>query len=277
MKSNKSMSRARYADVKDDEYYTLPADIKRELFYYDKHFKDAVVYANCDDDRSAFTQYFRARTDLKGFFHTSDDYFKPENIALLKQADIVCTNPPFSLFREYIETLIRHNKKFLIIGNLNACKYKVILPYIIHNEIWLGYTPSGHHFRRPNGTLKRLGFSVWFTILDHAGRDRELPLTATYDPELYPVYDNLNAIHVGRLKDIPCDYYGRMGVPVTFFERYNRRQFRIIGFDTLIQRPEGSGSAKINGINQFCRVVIERRNEKEPISQGVAMAQGRIL
>ena len=179
-------------------------------------------------------------TLLKG----DGDFRSDECIALLKEADIVVTNPPFSLFREYIAQLIEYDKKFIIIGNQNAITYKEIFPLIKDNKLWLGVTMNGsnRYFRVPdsyeltestgkieNGIKYAFVKGVrWFTNLDNKVRNEKMILYKHYNPEEYPKYDNYDAINVDRVSEIPCDYYGLMGVPLTFLEKYNPQQFRII-------------------------------------------------
>ena len=172
------------------------------------------------------------------------DFRSAECIELLKEADIVVTNPPFSLFREYVAQLIRYDKKFLIIGNINAVKYKEIFPLLMQNKIWLGYKSGDMAFKVPTDSEPRitpywkdetgqkwrsLGNICWFTNLDHKKRHEELILYRTYSPDQYPKYENYDAINVDRTEDIPCNYDGVMGVPITFMDKYNPEQFEIIG------------------------------------------------
>lgn len=170
------------------------------------------------------------------------DFRSKECVELLKQADIVVTNPPFSLFREYVAQLLEYNKKFLIIGNKNAIHYKEIFPLIRENKLWVGVRPfaGGMWFnitsKESCGTRKvvdgkLLGNvpSCWFTNLDHKKRHEKLILWRHYSPEDYPTYDNINAIDVGKTEDIPCDYDGIMGVPDAFMDKYNPDQFELIG------------------------------------------------
>ena len=172
------------------------------------------------------------------------DFRSPECIELLMQADIVVTNPPFSLFREYVAQLMRFEKKFLILGSQNNITYKEIFPLFMENRIWLGYKAGDMAFRVPADSEPRetrywqddtgqkwrsLGNICWFTNLDIPKRHEELILFRTYSPEEYPRYFNYNAIEVGRVENIPCDYSGEMGVPLTFLDKYNPRQFEIIG------------------------------------------------
>lgn len=169
------------------------------------------------------------------------DFRSPECIELLKQADIVVTNPPFSLFREYVAQLVEYDKKFIIIGNQNAITYKEIFKLIKENKIWLGfgfkgnagyfisnyqdYATSSNH---KEGMIRVPGVN-WFTNLDISKRHEELILYKKYTPQDYPKYDNYDAINVDKTADIPCDYDGVMGVPITFLDKYNPKQFKISG------------------------------------------------
>lgn len=198
------------------------------------------------------------------------DFRSEECIELLKQADIVVTNPPFSLFREYIGQLVEYKKKFLIVGNINVVTYKEVFPLIQKNELWLGpsitsgdrkfYVPDdyplnaagcgideeGRHYIRVKGVR-------WFTNLDHNKRHEELDLVCRYSSDEYPSYVNYNAIEVGKTVDIPCDYKGVMGVPITFLDKYNPDQFEIVGDSlecadmTIIKQKLG----KLNGGPRF--------------------------
>lgn len=173
------------------------------------------------------------------------DFRSAECVELLKQADIVVTNPPFSLFREYVAQLMEYDKKFLIIGNVNAITYKEIFPLIKDNKMWLGYGFNGGnaYFKIPDDArtdyaagvydedtgLVKFRNCAWFTNLDIRKRHEDLILYRHYSPEEYPKYDNYDAIEVGKTADIPCDYDGVMGVPVTFLDKYNPEQFEILG------------------------------------------------
>ncbi|MDP9821036.1 adenine-specific methyltransferase EcoRI family protein [Nocardioides massiliensis] len=180
------------------------------------------------------------------------DFRSREAIDLLKQADIVVTNPPFSLFREYLAQLVEHDKKFIVIGNHNAITYKEIFPLIQANKLWLGHNNGHMEFRVPdyyearetrywvdeNGQKWRsMGNACWFTNLDIRKRHEDLILYKSFDPTLYPRYDNYDAIEVSRTEDIPTDYSGTMGVPITFLQKHNPEQFEILG---LARRPSGT-------------------------------------
>lgn len=173
------------------------------------------------------------------------DFRSTESIELLEQADIVVTNPPFSLFREYVAQLMEHDKQFLIIGPKNAITYKEIFPLIKDNMLWLGYgfnngnaffgVPDSYKdlfvagvFDEETGLVKFRNVG-WFTNLEHNKRHEDLILYKSYDPEDYPTYDNFNAIEVSKTKEIPMDYDGVMGVPISFLDKYNPDQFEILG------------------------------------------------
>jgi hypothetical protein len=180
------------------------------------------------------------------------DFRSQECVRLLQRADIVVTNPPFSLFREYVEQLVKYQQKFLIIGTTNGITYKEIFSLIKRNKIWLGYgfdsgnayfsTPYGDKYARgvydPTTKLVKFRNVTWFTNLEHRKRHEELILYNDYSAEKYPTYDNYDAIEVSRTKDIPAGYDGAMGVPITFLERYNPDQFEILG---ITDRDNNSG------------------------------------
>ena len=156
------------------------------------------------------------------------DFRSDECIDILKQADIVVTNPPFSLFREYVAQLIKYKKKFLIIGNFNAISYAGFFPLVKENKVWVGVSPRGMSFKRPDGTLNPVN-ACWFTNLDYRQRHEDLILYKKYSADEYPKYDNYDAINVNKTKDIPMDYAWVMGVPITFLDKHNPNQFEIIG------------------------------------------------
>ncbi len=162
--------------------------------------------------------------ELKG----DGDFRSEECIGLLKKADIVVTNPPCSLFREYIEQLAKYGKKFLTIGNVNAVSYKECFELIKTDKMWLGYNCT-RHFTRPDGSVFETARSFWYTNLDTAKRHQELILFRTYNPVDFPSYDNYAAIEISKAVNIPVDYYGVMGVPITFLDKHNPEQFEILG------------------------------------------------
>ena len=169
------------------------------------------------------------------------DFRSKECIELLKEADIVVTNPPFSLFREYVSQIVQYNKKFLIVGHQNAIKYKEIFPLFVDNKIWLGYGFKGSatHFYSPyedtatagdhRENMIRVSGVTWFTNMEIQKRNEELDLVCRYSPEEYPTFENFNAININKTNDIPCDYDGIMGVPITFMDKFNPNQFELIG------------------------------------------------
>ena len=204
------------------------------------------------------------------------DFRSPESIELLKQADIVVTNPPFSLFREYVAQLVEYNKKFLIIGDQNAIAYKEIFKLIKENKIWLGVDNGGtkwfqvpNHYNIKTESRKKTengiqyfskGSIVWFTNLDHDKRHEDLILYKTYNEAEYPKYDNYDAINVDKTSDIPIDYKGAMGVPITFLDKYNPEQFEIIKSMASTTIDESSaGYPFINGVRKYARIVIKHK------------------
>ena len=288
--ANVSLSNAKRA--KNDEFYTQLSDIENELKHYKSHFAGKVVYCNCDDARkSNFFRFFQKKFNdygLKKLITTSynenghgsvlvyegdtngngklddteikvselkgnGDFRSEECIELLKEADIVVTNPPFSLFREYIATLVQYNKKFLVIGNQNAITYKEIFPLIKENKLWTGNNMV-KTFRVPQVTNKncevlpngeiiaKFGSICWFTNLDIKKRHEEIILYKSYNEEEFPKYDNYDAIEVSKVCEIPKDYDGVMGVPITFLYRYNPSQFEIVG------ATESEGKGFSNGL-----------------------------
>lgn len=189
-------------------------------------------------------ELFRTGKNSLELLEGDGDFRSPECLALLDEADIVVTNPPFSLFREYVGTLMEHRKKFIIIGSLNAVKYREIFSHIMNDELWLGYGNGDMAFRVPhyfepretrfwideNGDKWRsLGNIAWFTNLDIKKRHEDIILVKRYSPENYIKFDNYDAIIIDKLADIPCDYAGIMGVPITFMNCYNPEQFEIFG------------------------------------------------
>ena len=178
------------------------------------------------------------------------DFRSNECIEILKECDVVITNPPFSLFREFVDWIMNEKKQFLIIGNKNAYTYKQIFTLIKNNRIWIGYEQP-KDFRLEDGTISKKvnGLCRWFTNLNSSRRNEELVLTKTYDEIDYPVYDNYEAINVDKVVDIPKDYKEVMGVPITFIDKYNPKQFEILD----LQRPDLDGKTK------YARIIIKRR------------------
>lgn len=196
------------------------------------------------------------------------DFRSAECIELLKQADIVVTNPPFSLFREYVSQLVEHDKKFLIIGNQNAITYKEIFKLIKENKLWLGQSLDGRNvwFQVPDSYEKYhkiedgtkwafVASVIWFTNLDHNKRHEDLILYKKYSKEEFPHYDNYDAINIDKTKDIPLDWKGAMGVPITFLHKYNPEQFEIIKFRT----GDDDKDLTVNGKSPYFRIIIKNK------------------
>ena len=318
MAKNSNLHNAKTA--KNDEFYTQLTDIEKELKHYKKHFEGKVVYCNCDDVRwSNFFKYFSMNFehlglkklictaynengqgivyeyngDLNGnrivddeeievkYLEGNGDFRSAECIEILKQADIVVTNPPFSLFREYVAQLMEYGKQFLIIGNGNAITYKEIFPLIKENKIWLGVSlnMTKCHFIVPqsyegsnvfyeNGNkMAKVNNAIWFTNLDHTKRHTELDLYKKYNAEEYPKYDNYDAIEVSKTAEIPMDYDGVMGVPITFLDKYCPTQFEIVDARTTALNDKQKNKStylikdadsSINGKAKYARICIKR-------------------
>ena len=203
------------------------------------------------------------------------DFRSPECVELLKEADIIVTNPPFSLFREYVAQLMEYEKQFIIVGNQNAITYREILPLIMNNRVWLGYNSGHFWFRVPdyyeekktdfkideNGAKwRRMGNICWFTNIDIEKRHENMILYKNYNPVDYPKYDNYDCIEVSKTANIPCDYYGVMGVPITFMDKYNPDQFEILGDSRYHDGQDFSDDINIiNGKGLYRRLLIKRK------------------
>ena len=220
--------------------------------------------------------------------YSAGDFRSKECVELLRQADIVVTNPPFSLFREYVKLLVDNDKKFLVIGNINAITYKEIFPLIMQNKLWLGYgmgraisgfiVPDDYELYGSEARINERGQRIvatnqclWMTNLEHDKRNRPYDLTGTYTPEDYPRYDNYDAIEVSKTGDIPADYFGVMGVPITFLDKYCPNQFEILGHtssndlspavEALRTDPTNRNRGIINGQQKYDRILIRRRQD----------------
>lgn len=341
MVANSSLNKAKTS--KSDEFYTQLADIEKEMEHYKKHFENKIVYCNCDDPRwSNFWRYFHlhfAELGLKQLISThydttnvtfsmiytggndsdinagivtylneNGDFRSDECVELLKTADIVVTNPPFSLFREYLSQLMTFKKSFLILGNMNALTYKEVFPLFRDNKLWYGATihSGDRKFGVPAGyPLDAAGCGIdengqryikvkgvrWFTNLDYSARHKKLELHKKYTPSEYPKYDNYDAINVNKYSEIPVDYDGVMGVPITFMDFYCPEQFEIVAFrkdengnDLVFTREREiafnnalfsfpcttsiagvikNAEGKINGKPTYARITIRRREKCE--------------
>lgn len=308
--SNLHLSRA----GKTDEFYTEISLIEKELRHYKDFFKGKTVFCNCDDpEESNFWKYFELKfeelglkklisthyeTDIPSYkleltrdinndgkinsfdiVHTplqqNGDFRSPECKEIMESADVIITNPPFSLFREYVAQLMEYGKPFLIVGNQNAITYREILPLFIENKIWLGYNSGHFWFRVPDdyevkktdfkidetgNKLRRMGNICWFTNIDVEKRHENLTLFRNYTPDKYPKYDNYDAINVDKTADIPCDYFGIMGVPITFIDKHNPEQFELLGDSRYHDGQDFSDDINvIKGQTLYRRLLIRRR------------------
>lgn len=232
---------------------------------------ERAVYAIYDGTPECNSIEDAKQIPYKEFEYSDGDFRSAECVELLKQADIVVTNPPFSLFREYIAQLFKYDKKFLIIGNQNAISYKEVFPMIKENKMWLGFGfkgGAGHFMSNYEDTatagdhrkgMIRVSGVTWFTNLDISKRHEDIILYKHYSPELYPKYDNYDAINIDKTSDIPVDYDGVMGVPITFLDKYNPEQFEIVEFrkgkDGRDLVYSGIGGEKIQ---PYFRILIRR-------------------
>lgn len=230
-----------------------------------------LIYDGGDDNNPDPVKVSATAIPLKG----DGDFRSRECVELLKQADIVVTNPPFSLFRDYVAQLIRYEKKFLIIGNQNAITYKEIFPLIRNNKLWLGYgfTRNCAHFINNSYEDKatdtdhregmiRVSGVMWFTNLDVKQRHVEPELYRNYKPEDYPKYDNFDAINVDKVADIPLDYDGMIGVPITYVQKHCPNCYDILYCSAFSDENNyGCGSLKINGKKVYARLIIAKKQK----------------
>ena len=284
--ANTNLNKARQA--KNDEFYTRYEDIEAEVMEYKEQFQDKIVYLPCDSLKSEFWSFFInnfqsfglkkliathyekdgqsykvwsndgnniIQEDLTG----NGDFRSPECIEILEECDIVCTNPPFSLFREFVNVIITHGKLCLIIGSQNVFTCKKIFPLIKDNKLRIGYNMV-KEFNQPDGSIKKFGNICWFTNMKVNKYIEKLVLTKTYNPIDYPKYDNYDAIEVGRVANIPKDYDGIMGVPITFLFKYNPDQFEILGNSRYHDGNDVSNEINfINGKKKYDRILIRRK------------------
>lgn len=305
---------------KNDEYYTLLSDIEKELSFFKDQLKGKIIYCNCDDfNKSNFVKYFtdnfkelklkklistglNTRKGLKKSFENDEikiEYFditengsfdSKQSLELLKECDIVITNPPFSLTRKYFDLLIEYKKSFLFLSNLNSVKYKTIFPYIAENKVNIGYSSGSKSFVIPEhyetGNISKtdgikyakLGNVIWLTNLDISDK-KEITFTKKYDKS-FAEYDNkleiLNSIkkntnktyqtiiNIDKTKDIPDNYFELMGVPISFLEKLNRNQFEIIGILGSGQNKYYYGKALCYRKELYSRIIIKRSQSPRP-------------
>ena len=233
--------------------------------HYNEEGKAYKIWIDSDTTNDGFIDDADAmQEDLKG----NGDFRSPECLEIMKECDIVCTNPPFSLFREFVDAIMTADKSFLIIGNQNAFTYKEIFKLIRDNKIWTGYNMV-KKFNQPDGSIKTFGNVCWFTNLDTIKRNEELVLTKNYDINIYPTYENYKAIEVDKIANIPSDYFEVMGVPITFLDKYNPNQFEILGHtsssdisdavEELRTDSKHRNRGLINGKEKYDRVLIRRK------------------
>ena len=295
---------------KNDEFYTQYTDIEKEMRYYKDFFKGKVVYCNCDDAReSNFFKYFSLNFEFLGLkklittgykadgkgvvlvyegdkngnrrvdneeisvneLNGDGDFRSEECIEYLKQADVVVTNPPFSLFRQYVKQLMDYNKKFIIIGEQNALTYKEIFPLIKDNKIWWGksihsgdrkfYVPDNYPLNASTCGIDENGKRFvnvkgirWWTNVKEVINNEPLDLYKRYSFEDYPKYDNYDAINVDKTSDIPMDYDGIIAVPITFLNKYCPTQFEIIKF----RKGDDDKDLSVNGKTPYFRILIKK-------------------
>lgn len=296
---------------KRDEFYTQLSDIEKELSYYQDYFKGKTVYCNCDDVKSSnffkyfvlnfkslglkklicacfkdsnlfkhqcgyYYEYTGSELDLTKIknFKGNGDFRSTESIEILKNADVVVTNPPFSLFREYISQLIKYDKKFLIISNVNAITYKEVYNLIKDNKLWLGINmgrgisgfivPENYKLYGQETKINEQGEKIispnnctWLTNINNSKYQKYINLTEKYlgNEIKYPRYDNFDGIHIDKTKNIPKDYDGVMGVPITFLHKFNPNQFEIIQF----RKGNDGKDLRINGKTPFFRILVKKR------------------
>lgn len=256
-----------------------PAEKKSEFWSFFVNNFDAfglkkLIATHYDENGKAYKIWIDGDTSGDGYIDDGDalqedltgngDFRSPECIEILDECDIVCTNPPFSLFKEFINLLTTHNKQYLIIGNKNAYSVKDVFHLFMENKVWIGYEQP-KDFRLEDGTTteKVNGLCRWFTNLPCSKRQEDLIMTKKYadNPDAYPVYDSCDAIDVSRVVNIPSDYYGVMGVPITFLDKYNPDQFEILGLDDpdLVYPNWRGRGPDLNGKTIYRRIMVRRK------------------
>lgn len=323
MSKNHNLTAAKKA--KNDEFYTRREDIEAELMHYADHFRGKVVYCNCDDPESSeFWKFFMRVFEPWGLKKLIATHYEPnaENfsymitaepapdgsfsylqkpvltplpcngdfrsaacIELLKEADIVVTNPPFSLFREYIAQLVAYNKQFLVIGNMNAITYKEIFPLIRENGLWLGFT-SPKEFIQPDGSIKKFGNILWYTNLDHKKRHQPLDLRGNYyhgNEAQFPKYDNYDAIEVSKVAEIPCDYFEAFLIPTTALASLDPDNVKVVTsqaeLDAALAAGEESGQYIVRLYEDHAEVLTAGHSKEDTAvflhAQGIEEADMR--
>ncbi len=272
--------------LKNDEFYTLYSEVEKECQYYIEYFKNQWIYLPCDSEESNFWKYFvdnfkefglkqltathinfdgsSYRLDydgneiIKTMLNGNGDFRSEECTTIKNACDIIITNPPFSLFREFVTWLM--NKKFIIIGSKNAITYKEIFPLIKDNKLWIGVN-NVKDFNKPDGKTQTFGNIGWFTNIEHRKRNTPLVFFKKYNSNEYPKYDNYDAIEVSKVDKIPEDYDGVMGVPITFLDKYCPNQFEIVGIDRYVKdNPKYGQRFTINSKECYARLLIKKKN-----------------
>ena len=269
----------RAKNTKNDEFYTRYEDIAAECDMYLEQFANKIIYCNCDTDDSNFVRYFqrlKAKGQIKDVLWSGGlggiDFRSPEAKNMLQTADIVVTNPPFSLFREYITQLIDSRKQFLVLGNQNAVSYKDFFPLFLSGQVRLGYkgfgamlfdvpaAEDGKTYKIIDGKPMAAIGVAWFTNLDVKTKN-EMRLHKFYcgHEEEYPKYDNIDAINVDRINNIPMDYAGVIGVPITFLAKHDPKQFTLLGLDEAL--TTNHDRCTIKGKRLYARIFIRKNNQ----------------
>ncbi len=286
--SHDHLSNARKA--KQDEFYTLPSDVASELAHYKSFFENKILYCNCDDQGSAFRNYYVENFDALGlqglycsgiagelFEYDGDkatvsridgDFRSSDSTAILQQSDIVVTNPPYSLFRPFFTQLLEHEKDFLILGNKNAVSCQSVFPAIKEGVVRMGYT-APDYFQTPSGTLANLsGLSRWFTTLPTPGKTYST-FTASISDREYQQFDLYPALNTDRTSEIPCDYNGLLGVPISALDKLDLGKFELVDLiaryaviDSSYNTP-GHQLTEINGEPRYSRLIVRKLNLKD--------------
>lgn len=226
--------------------------------HYDENGKTYKIWIDTDNSGDGYIDDTDAlQEELIG----NGDFRSPECVEILRECDIVCTNPPFSLMKEFLPLILRYNKQFLVIGPLNAITYRKIFPYVLEKRIWAGYN-NVRHFKDPEGNDRTMGNTFWYTNLPNRSLTDEIVLTKKYDSSKYDVFDERpDIININRVADIPTNYDGLMGVPISFFQgKYNPNQFEIVGkIDNGSDSDFDFCKPFVNGVEKFKRLVIRRK------------------
>lgn len=286
-----------------NEFYTQICDIENELKYYTEHFNNKVIYCNCDnpewsnfwlyfynnfhslklnklisthyeENTSSYKLEYDGKHITKTILQGNGSFESEECIGILKEADIVCSNPPFTMSQTYLLQLIKYQKQFIIISHQNAMKYKDVFPLIVENKIHIPVittmafripdtyeiTTENIKYDEHNNPLIKIAGICWYTNIPIPCRNEPMILTETYTPDKYPKYDNYDAINISKIKDIPMDYTDVMGVPISFMGRYNPEQFEIIGeLNHGCDNKYDFAKPILNGRELFPRILIKKK------------------